>query len=113
MRGIKSSRILGLYMGLLLFEGLEKKGLILRVDTDKTFVPSRDIETIRLSEIVNSVSGDFQGAHSPLKDFAALPGIEKIMKDMENSINDVLSKETLKELITSHMHDIKRQEIDP
>jgi membrane protein len=96
-----------------ILEGLEKKGLILRVDTDKTFVPSRDLETIRLSEIVNSVRGDFQGAHSPLKDFAALPGIEKIMKEMENSINDVLSKETLKELITSHMHDINRQEIVP
>jgi membrane protein len=96
-----------------ILEGLENKGLILRVDTDKTFVPSRDIETIRLSEIVNSIRGDFQGAHSPLKDFAALPGIEKIMGEMENSINDILSKETLKELITSHMHDIKRQEIDP
>jgi membrane protein len=92
-----------------ILEGLENKGLILRVDTDKTFVPSRDIETIRLSEIVNSIRGDFQGAHSPLKDFAALPGIEKIMGEMENSINDILSKETLKELITSHMHDIKRQ----
>ena len=90
-----------------ILEGLEKKGLILRVDTDKTFVPARDIETIRLSEIVNSVRGEFQVAYSPLKDFAALPGIEKIMSDMENSINDVLSKETLKGLITSHMHDIK------
>jgi membrane protein len=94
-----------------ILEGLENKGLILRVDTDKTFVPSRDIETIRLSEIVNSVRGDFQGAHSPLKDFVALPGIEKIMKEMENSINDVLSKETLKELIASYMHNIKSQEI--
>jgi len=90
-----------------ILEGLEKKGLILRVETDKTFVPSRDIETIRLSDIVNSVRGESQVAYSPLKDFAALPGIEKIMSDMENSINDILSKETLKELITSHMHDIK------
>jgi membrane protein len=86
---------------------LEKKGLILRIDTDKTFVPSRDIDTIRLSEIVHSVKGESQVAYSPLKDFVALPGIEKIMSDMENSINDILSKETLKGLITSHMHDIK------
>jgi len=34
------------------------------------------------------------------------------MSDMENSINDILSKETLKGLITSHMHEIERQEID-
>ena len=47
---------------------------------------------------------------SPLKDFVALPGIEKIMKEMENSINDILSKETLKGLIDSHMHDIKDKE---
>src|SRR3972149_3974639 len=51
-----------------ILEGLEKKGLILRVDTDKTFVPARDIETIRLSEIVHSVRGDFQVAYSPLKE---------------------------------------------
>jgi len=76
----------------------------------KTFVQARDIETIRLSEIVNSVRGEFQGAHSPLKDFAALPRIEKIMSNMENAINDVLSKETLKGLIASHMHDIKNKE---
>ena len=55
----------------------------------------------------NSVRGEFQVAYSPLKDFTALPGIEKIMKEMENSINDILSKETLKGLITSHMHNIK------
>ncbi len=90
-----------------ILEGLEKKGLILRVDTDKTFVPARDIETIRLSEIVHSVKGEFHVSYSPLKDFVALPGMEKIMSDMENSINDILSKETLKGLITSHMHDIK------
>jgi hypothetical protein len=54
-----------------------------------------------------SVRGDSQVAYSPLKDFVALPGMEKIMSDMENSIDDILSKETLKELITSHMHDIK------
>ena len=94
-----------------ILEGLEKKGLILSVDTDNTFVPARDIDNIKLSEIVNSVRGDFQGAYSPLKDFAALPRIEKIIGDMENSINDILSKETLKGLITSHMHNIKRQEI--
>ena len=77
---------------------------------DKIFVPARDIESIRLSEIVHSVRGEFQVAYSPLKDFVALPGIEKIMKEMENSINDILSKETLKGLITSHMHDIKNKE---
>ena len=93
-----------------ILEGLEKNGLILMVDTDKTFVPSRDIDTIKLSEIVNSVRGEFQVAYSPLKDFVALPGIEEIMSDMENSINDILSKETLKGLITSHMHDIKTKE---
>jgi DNA-binding IscR family transcriptional regulator len=93
-----------------ILKDLEKKGLILRVDTDKTFVPSRDIDTIRLSEIVHSVKGESQVAYSPLKDFVALPGIEKIMSEMENSINDILSKETLKGLITSHMHDIKDKE---
>ena len=58
-----------------------------------------------------SVRGESQVAYSPLKDFVALPEMEKIMKEMETSINDILSKETLKGLITSHLHDIERQEI--
>ena len=82
---------------------LEKSGLILRVDSDKTFVPARDIGTITLSEIVNSVRGEFQDAYSPLNDFVSIPGIEKIIHEVENTINNTLSKETLKELVTSRI----------
>lgn len=86
-------------------EGLEKSGLILRIDSDNTFVPARDIETITLSDIVNSVRDKFQGAYSPLNDFMSIPGIEKIMLEVENTINSTLSKETLKELVVSHIPD--------
>lgn len=89
-------------------EALEKSGLILSVDSDKTFVPGRDIGTITLSEIVDSVRGEFQGAYSPLKDFVAIPGIEKIMDEVQNAIDDTLSKETIKGLVTSHIPDNKK-----
>jgi len=87
---------------------LEKKGLLLRVDPDKTFVPARDIETITLSEVIHSIRGEFQGAYSPLKDFMAIPGIEKFMGEMQNAIDDTLSRETVKGLVTSHMPDNKK-----
>ena len=89
-------------------EALEKSGLILSVDSDKTFVPGWDIEKITLSEIVDSVRDEFQGAYSPLKDFMTIPGIEKIMGEVQNAIDDTLSKETIKGLVTSHIPDNKK-----
>jgi membrane protein len=83
-------------------ESLEKSGLLLRVEHDNTFVPTRDIETITLSEVVHSVRGEFQDAYLPLKDFTAIPAIEKIMGDMENAVDSALSKETVKGLVSSH-----------
>lgn len=91
-----------------IMEGLEKSGLILRVDSDKTFVPARDIETITLSEIVNSVRDKFQGARSPLNDFVSIPGIENIMSELENTINNTLSTKTLKELVVSPTPDNRK-----
>ena len=84
-------------------EALEKRGLILSVDSDKTFVPGRDIETITLSEIVDSVRDELQSAYSPLNESLSLHEIEKIMGEMQNAINNTLSKETLKKLVTSHI----------
>jgi membrane protein len=86
---------------------LERNRLILRIDPDKSFVPARDIETITLGEIVNSVKAEFPVAHSPLNDFVSIPEIEKIMSEVEDAINNTLSKETLKELVTSHAPDNK------
>jgi DNA-binding IscR family transcriptional regulator len=86
---------------------LKESGIILRIDSDNTFVPARDIETITLSEIVNSVRNKFQGVYSPLHDFISVPGIETIMSELEYTINSTLSKETLKELVISHIRDNK------
>jgi membrane protein len=86
---------------------LKESGIILRIDSDNTFVPARDIETITLSEIVSSVRNKFQGVYSPLHDFISVPVIEKIMSELEYTINSTLSKETLKELVISHIRDNK------
>jgi DNA-binding IscR family transcriptional regulator len=90
------------------FATLEKSGLILRVDYDKTFVPARDIETITLSEISSSVRDEFQDTYSALNDFISIPGIEKILSEVQNAIDNTLSKETLKALVTSHLPDNKK-----
>jgi membrane protein len=89
-------------------ESLEKSGLLLKIEHDRTFVPARDIETITLSDVVHSVRGDFKGAYLPLKDFSAIPDIEKIMGDMENAVDSTLSRETVKRLVASHMQDIEK-----
>jgi membrane protein len=84
---------------------LEKSGLVLMVDSDKTFVPGRDIETITLCQIVDSVRDEFRGVNVPLNYSLSVPGIEKIMSDVQNAINNTLSSQTLKELVASSIPD--------
>ena len=88
-------------------EALKESGLILRIDADNAFVPARDIETITLNEIVNSVRDKSRGAYSPLSDFMPIPGIEKILQQVEDAIQRTLSEKTLKELVVSHTPDNK------
>ena len=87
---------------------LEKSGLLLRVDSDKSFVPSRDIETITLSQIVDSVRDEFRGVHVSLNDSLSIPSIEKILSDVQNAIDNTLSPKTLKELVASYIPDNQR-----
>ena len=84
---------------------LEKSGLLVRIDSDKTFVPARDIETIKLSEIVASVRDEFRGVTAPLNDSLSIPGIEKIMTDLQSAIDNTLSPKTLKELVAAYTPD--------
>jgi membrane protein len=84
---------------------LEKNGLLVRIDSDKTFVPARDIETIKLSEIVAGVRDEFRGVNAPLHDSLSIPGIEKIMTDLQNAIDNTLSSKTLKELVAGYTPD--------
>ena len=89
---------------------LEKSGLLLRVDSDKTFVPSRDIETITLSQIVDSIRDEVRGVNAPLNDSLSTPGIEQIMSDLQNAIDNTLSPKTLKELVASYIPDNQKTE---
>lgn len=87
---------------------LEESGLVLRVDSDKTFVPARDIEAITLGQIIESIRDGFRGVNVPLNDSLSIPGIEEIMSDMQNAIDNALSPKTLKELVTSYIPDNQR-----
>jgi DNA-binding IscR family transcriptional regulator len=71
-------------------------------------VPARDIETITLSEISGSVRDEFQDIYSALNDFISIPGIEKILSEVQNAIDNTLSKETLKDLVTSRTRENKK-----
>ena len=82
-------------------EDLEKRGLILRVDPDKTYVPARDIGTITLGDIIYGRRDEIRNVYSLPKEYMDIPGIEKIMSEMESTVEGTLSKKTIKELITS------------
>lgn len=89
-------------------EALEKSGLLLRVVQDSTFVPARDIGAITLREVAESLRGDSERPYLRLKDIAALPRIDRILKDMETAADSVVSTETVQGLVTADMPEVKK-----
>ncbi|HMK49945.1 MAG TPA: hypothetical protein VK435_07820, partial [Thermodesulfovibrionales bacterium] len=92
-------------------ESLEKRGLILRVDPDKTYVPARDIGSITIREVIYSREADIRNIYSLPKEYMDIPGIEKIMSEMESTVEDTLSKKTIKELITTGFSGSEKKEV--
>ncbi|HET6514837.1 MAG TPA: hypothetical protein VFG09_06710, partial [Thermodesulfovibrionales bacterium] len=82
---------------------LEKKGLIFSMgDERQAYLPAKDIETISLREIFDSVRTE--GEDSLLLDAKSLtlPEIEDIMKCADDSLAASLGKTTIKDLVLSH-----------
>jgi DNA-binding IscR family transcriptional regulator len=90
-------------------EDLEMRGLILRVDPDKTYVPARDIGTITLGDIIYGRRDEIRNVYSLPKEYMDIPGIEKIMSEMESTVEGTLSKTTIKALITSAVPDSEKK----
>ncbi len=91
-------------------EDLEKRELILRVDPDKTYVPARDIGTITLGDIIYGRRDEIRNVYSLPKEYMHIPGIEKIMSEMESTVEDTLSKTTIKSLINHDVPDSEKKE---
>jgi membrane protein len=89
---------------------LEKRGLILRVDPAGTYVPARDVGAITLREVILSGKDEIRNMYSLPKEYMDIPGIEKIMNGMENTVEDTLSKTTIKELIMADVPGIEKKE---
>lgn len=73
---------------------LEKHGLIVTTATQPpTFLPSRDVSTIKISEILQHIRGRDQ------MKMASLPCVAKIMDDVDQAIAKTVATLTLKDLI--------------
>ncbi|GBE06257.1 hypothetical protein BMS3Abin10_01902 [bacterium BMS3Abin10] len=82
---------------------LEKNKLILETGDDPpAFLPSRDIETIKLSELLNAVRIAVREALSIEQRIYSIPDVDDVMKRLDDSINRTLGDETVKSLVLSH-----------
>jgi membrane protein len=83
-----------------ILEALERNGLILRTEPDRTFVPGRDVGTITLAEVVRCIRGEVQDRDLLRTDCAAFAGIERVISNMEDVLERTLSAETVKDLVS-------------
>ncbi len=82
---------------------LENKRLIIETrDDPPTYLPARDIETIKLKEILHSARVSEQESHS----IENIPEIDTIIKRIDKAIEDALGEETVKSLVLSCKEDI-------
>jgi membrane protein len=81
---------------------LEEKGLIIRSQGEPpSYLPARDIETIPLVEIINSVRVAGDAGSASENGVASIPEVDGVMKRIEKAISSSLEKETLRSLILS------------
>lgn len=69
--------------------------------TPPAFLPSRDIETIKLSELLNVVRIAVREALSIEQRIYSIPDVDYVMKRLDDSIENTLGNETVKTLVLS------------
>ncbi len=85
---------------------LEKKKLITETaDDPPAYLPARDLETIRLKEILDSTRTDGQNNHLEHKIYS-VPEVDSIVERVDESIGSALGEETVKDIVLSHKKDI-------
>jgi membrane protein len=85
---------------------LEKKKLITETaDDPPAYLPARDLETIRLKEILDSTRADGQNNHLEHKIYS-VPEVDSVVERVDESIGSALGEETIKDIVLSHKKDI-------
>ncbi|HSE83587.1 MAG TPA: YihY/virulence factor BrkB family protein, partial [Thermodesulfobacteriota bacterium] len=79
---------------------LEGGGLILETgDNPPAFIPAKDIETIKLKEILDTARRNKDDPHSIERRFFSIPEVDPVIKRIDESIEHILGEETVKDLI--------------
>ncbi len=81
---------------------LERNHLIVESHDDPpAYMPSKDIETITLKEIINVVRMSEQEAYAIEKSFYFIPDVDEKMKRLDDAVDNTFGDETLKSLVLS------------
>jgi membrane protein len=79
---------------------LEKKGLVVETGDDPpAYLPERDIETIRLTELLSSVRTAEEETFQVDDTHISAPQVDRVIKRIEGAIGETLGEETLKGLV--------------
>ena len=81
---------------------LERSNLIVEThDEPPAYLPARDIETITLKELLNSVRMAEKGAYLMEHGMHSVQEVEEVLKRFDDALDDTLGDETIKNLVLS------------
>ena len=83
-----------------ILNALERKGFIIETgDEPPGYIPARDIETIKLKELISSVRMDEEEIYSIEEGFLSMPEVDGIIRKIEDSTQNAIGEKTVKSLI--------------
>jgi membrane protein len=82
---------------------LEKKGLLLETGDDPPgYIPAKDMDTMTLKGIFDSVRVCEDETLSIEERFLSMPEVDRVIRKIDSAIESALNRETLRDLVTSH-----------
>ncbi|UCF87528.1 MAG: YihY/virulence factor BrkB family protein [Nitrospiraceae bacterium] len=79
---------------------LEKHGLILETGDDPpSYIPAKDIETIKVKELLNAIRAAEEISYSIEHSFLSMREVDRVIGKVDNAIDGALGEESLKDLV--------------
>jgi membrane protein len=79
---------------------LEEKGFVLETGDDpRAYVPARDIETIKLKDLLDSVRVAEEVSYSVEHRFLSMGEVDRVLEKVDGAISSALGEETLKDIV--------------
>jgi membrane protein len=81
---------------------LKRKGFVTETgDEPPVYIPARDIETIKLKELIHSIRMDEEEVYSIEERFLSIPEVDNLIKRTGDAAESALGEETVKNLVLS------------